>query len=281
MPKSPPRTLWCPEVGRLWFSVGAFVAAFAVSSFVCSALSGQSISGTVREAGTGVPIGHAEITLLGRGRPTGVGIYSDTAGWFLLSAPRAGSYAIQVRRVGYVPLVTPAVLLEAAQEVEFDVPLTRAAGVVLDTVDVVVPRNNPGLGGFEERRRGGVGTFFTRQDIEERGEPRLTDLLRGLPGVVVAATGRGRTTASTSRSTGTYRCLPVLFVDGVVVTRSSDSPEVVRGVLETLTGNVLDAVEVYKGRSELPARFGGPDVRCGAIVAWTRRGKVQVGHAPP
>jgi len=36
--------------------------------------------------------------------------------------------------------------------------------------------------------------------------------------------------------------------------------------------STVEAVEVFRGLSEMPAEFAAPDLRCGAISVWTRRG---------
>ena len=34
----------------------------------------------------------------------------------------------------------------------------------------------------------------------------------------------------------------------------------------------IEAVEVFRGVSEMPPEFSAPDIRCGAVAIWTRRG---------
>ena len=36
--------------------------------------------------------------------------------------------------------------------------------------------------------------------------------------------------------------------------------------------NSIEVLEVYRGLSEMPAEFAAPDLRCGAVAIWTRRG---------
>ncbi|RMH14199.1 MAG: hypothetical protein D6701_11515, partial [Gemmatimonadetes bacterium] len=55
------------------------------------------------------------------------------------------------------------------------------------------------------------------------------------------------------------------------VKRSTVSLE--RGDLDLIRPEDIEAIEVYRGASEVPAEFGGSDAGCGAIVIWTRRGR--------
>jgi hypothetical protein len=34
----------------------------------------------------------------------------------------------------------------------------------------------------------------------------------------------------------------------------------------------LEAVEVFRGLSEMPVEFAEPDLRCGAVAIWTKHG---------
>ena len=34
----------------------------------------------------------------------------------------------------------------------------------------------------------------------------------------------------------------------------------------------IEAVEVFRGVSEMPPEFAAPDLRCGAVAIWMRRG---------
>ena len=36
--------------------------------------------------------------------------------------------------------------------------------------------------------------------------------------------------------------------------------------------DAIEGIEVFRGLSELPSEFAAPDLRCGAIAIWTRRG---------
>jgi hypothetical protein len=130
------------------------------------------------------PLGAARVSLVGRKLVA----FSDAAGRFSIAGLRSGSYVIEVKRLGYEPLLLQ-VELPAADTVRVDV-LLRPAAVTLPSVEVLgasprPPRPPPPaiLRGFYDRKAHGGGFFLTREDIR-RLDPRLfTDLLRQAPGI--------------------------------------------------------------------------------------------------
>ncbi len=245
-------------------------------------LTAQSIQGVVREDSAGTPIDLVELWLLIDGVPSGGVVRSDAEGRFVLPVPRLGRYALGARRIGYAPLTSAHVNVGPFQDLVVEVRLEPRATLLGDPVSIKVARSHFLIEGFEHRRRSGIGTFFSREDIVDRGSPNLVDLLREVPGVMLPSAGGSRQpTVTMARRASIGRCSAVLFLDGIRVNRSTDPPELVRGIYESLSGNTLEAVEVYKGRSQLPAEFGGPEVRCGAIVVWTRRPNYQPRDSSP
>ena len=61
------------------------------------------------------------------------------------------------------------------------------------------------------------------------------------------------------------------FVDGHRMDMPGRTDPVTEG-LGTMALENVEAVEVFRGLSEMPAEFAAPDLRCGAIAVWTRRG---------
>ncbi|MBV9111113.1 MAG: carboxypeptidase regulatory-like domain-containing protein, partial [Gemmatimonadetes bacterium] len=167
------------------------------------------------------------------------------------------------------------------------------------------PQRAGALEGFERRRRGGRGIFLSRADVERRHAARLEDLFRGIPGLQVVGEGAGgRVVFPGSRSAppgGEMRraaplgdrprdgretrdardvggaresaapasdanaCAVQFYLDGVY-TPTEDGRISDRVRLEE-----VEAVEVYRGPSELPPEFRRSGADCGVIVVWTRR----------
>jgi hypothetical protein len=247
----------------------ALLAAAPLAAPLATTLAAQSVRGTVLADESGSPIELVELWLALNGAPIGTVVRSDDQGRFLIDAPRAGRFSIRTRRLGYEPLASIEFDVAPGTELQVEVRLTRAAQPLGDTVRVSAERG-PGmlLAGFEDRRRVGLGTFFTRTDIEARGEPRLIDLVRTVSWITIPSAQSER--LGNVRNGLVRRCATVVFLDGVRLNRAEDSPDYVVSLLETMRGSSLEAVELYRGRSDLPAEFGGPEVRCGAIVVWTR-----------
>jgi hypothetical protein len=234
----------------------------------------QSIRGTVLDDIGGAPLGEVELWLVAGDKTLSIVVRTDADGRFLLAAPVAGQYAVHTRRLGYVPLASAPIELAGDAELVVEVRLTRAAQLLDDTVRVTAAgTRHPHMDGFEDRRRLGLGTFFTRADIEARGQPRLLDLLRTISWITIPSAASER--LGNVRNGLVRRCATVVFLDGVRLNRADDSPEYIRSLLESVNGNSLEGVELYRGRSDLPAEFGGPEVRCGVIAIWTRRPNYQ------
>ena len=61
------------------------------------------------------------------------------------------------------------------------------------------------------------------------------------------------------------------FVDGRRMDLPGRSDPLTDG-LGSMHLDTIDGLEVFRGVSEMPAEFAAPDLRCGAIAVWTRRG---------
>lgn len=116
----------------------------------------------------------------------------------------------------------------------------------------------------------GVGTFFNRDEIQRSGIQSLSNIIRGMAGVSVSSRP-GRMNAAGTPINSMRICNMVLFIDGARVNHAHDPSDVIFRSFEMIPVQHIEALEVYRGRSSLPAEFGGPEVRCGAIVVWTRR----------
>jgi hypothetical protein len=117
--------------------------------------------------------------------------------------------------------------------------------------------------GFYERRRHGFGTFLDRADIERRRPSRTVDLLTGIAGVRIQYNRDGSRSVM-MRSLG-FRgaCRPRILLDGIEVRWFNLDHD--------LSPHDVEAVEIYRGSVQTPARFGGTNSSCGVLVFWTRR----------
>jgi hypothetical protein len=137
---------------------------------------------------------------------------------------------------------------------------------------------------FYRRRARARGRFFTRDEIEASGRAKLTDLLRLVPGARVTTflgnraevafarcTGpvqlaqSGSVTAAATHTTGSRGGTVALYVNSARVDTES-----VKETLGEFDLGEIEAIEVYRGVSELPPEALGD--ACAAIFIWTRLG---------
>lgn len=210
---------------------------------------------------TGEPISAAGVTLRG----SRVGAFTESDGQFALPTAAAGIDTLEVRYVGYEPGFVE-LDLRAGHTTRLVLLLSPDA-VSLAELEVTVNRG-PGPGaamteGFRHRMARGIGTFFTREDIERRNPRHTSDLLRTVPGVRIGAQRVGRTSVVMSRG-ALGGCSPEIFVDGLHLQGASVDDVIVPD---------LGGVEVYSGPTRIPPRFSTlAPTNCGAVVIWTRRG---------
>lgn len=226
--------------------------------------SASVVEGRVFEQGTGAPLAGAAVSLAsGPGGTRGIGTrVTGSGGGFSFQRVPPGTYRLVVTLIGYRDR-SDTLRVGPATRLEMELPLT-VSPIPLEPILVVTERLDRGImGDFERRRRQGFGTFFDREDIEDRDPYLLTDLLRMVPGVRVVPNGPYDYSV---RLRG--NCQPGLWIDGVRLITSEGMDD----ILPTLD---LEAVEVYHSAT-LPAQFGAHS--CGGIVVWTRRGAIEPGE---
>jgi hypothetical protein len=186
---------------------------------------------------------------------------TDSAGAFYINAPEAGLYRVTATRLGFVQHRGDTVRLGNSETVTVEIQLDRTA---VPLKPVVVTGRISGLpDGFESRRAAGFGRFLTRKDIESRQGSQTSDILRGMPGLVITPVRRGRGPGNTLAMRGPAGlCQPAVWIDGVFIAGAS--------VDEMLVPTTLEAVEVYNSTSTAPIQYRTGN--CGVVLFWTKRG---------
>lgn len=221
------------------------------------------VRGQVLEHETGTALAGAAVSLAsGPGGTVGVGTrVTSSEGTFLFRRVPPGTYRVIVTLIGYRDL-QDTLQVGPESDLELILPLS-VSPVELEPLVVVAERRHLGImGDFEGRRRSRSGTFFDREEIENRQPMLLTDLLRMVPGARVVPTSPYDYTVRLRGG-----CRPTLVVDGMQLMTEE-------GMDHLLPTMDLEAVEVYHGAS-LPVQFGSNP--CGAIVVWTRTGEPGAG----
>lgn len=238
-------------------------------------LPAQTVKGVLLESGTSRPIVAAQITLLTQSNRREAAIATDTAGQFEIEARAYGRFRLKAERLGYQTLVSDTFHLGASELVEVRLQLAADA-IALEPLTVTARSRPPSRylaqAGFYDRKKGGVGSFITREEIANRRPNQLSDVLRMVPGLRFdpAGTGRRNSTVS-SRSTG--RCQPVLVLDGVLTAVGGELGRSRWSIPMDDAVNVhdIEGIEVYRGSSEIPTQFNIHTGDCGVLVIWTRR----------
>jgi len=195
---------------------------------------------------------------------------------------------IEFLRLGYAPAVLEVQANSPTDgELLLNASLARSAiqleGVTVEGERIV------GLGDFARRSRSGMGDYITREDIEKRNPPIVTELLRTVPGLMVTPSDAGNYVTVHRRAdplTGSSRCRPAIILDGIrlsTVTRQ----KMTFGTLDAGEGDIFQGrdigiddlvdpndvvgIEVYKGPSTVPVELSMVNTDCGVIVIWTRR----------
>jgi hypothetical protein len=209
---------------------------------------------------TGLPVGGAEVRAVG----TIFLVITTDSGHFLAELP-AGPIVFAVRRLGYEPATFLATLKPGRTN---GVKLTlQAMAQTLPGVTVAEEREQIWLRTFNQRRESQPGTFITRSEIEKARARLTTDLLRRrVPSIHVVPTRTG--TRVFMRGNSSRRCPPQLFVHSTPYS----------GDVDDFPPDVIEAIEVYSGSSELPPELNIGRALCGAIVIWTRDPKKAAGR---
>ena len=209
---------------------------------------------------SGRPLQEAEVTL----RELGLTALTDTAGRLELLRLPSGPLHLVVNLFGFAP--DSAVVRLRSGRGHIESFALREQPIPIEGIDVTVKdrsRQLDVLRGFRERRERGIGYFMTRAEIEDSGTEDLTNLLHMVPGLRTSPSQFGQSQMRATRTPVTRQCHIKVYVDGMKYRNPAD----VAGIPTA----DIQALEVYRGRSELPAQFADLDTNCGAIVIWTRR----------
>jgi hypothetical protein len=239
------------------------------------------VAGRVVDAVTASPVAGALVTAQEADGRVISRIETREDGTFAFLLDTRALVGIDARRIGYRVTTLPLLHVDGRDFIPVDVRMEPDA-IRLAPLEVVAsPRGRPSgfLAGFRERRRTGVGTYVTREEIEARGPTYVADIFRSISGLRVEGDGWGsRSTASVARAGGREGCQALVYIDGVPMNRR---PGTLRAVPVTfhldglLSPGDVEGIEIYRGVGSVPIEFLTPDADCGVILVWTRRGERQ------
>ncbi len=254
-------------------------ASLALVTSALPAAAQVRLTGRVIDDDSGRPVSGARIEISDFAGYKLAQVSTDSSGSFAYPLRRPGTYRLRVSRVGFRVTDTPELRTGANSYVNVEVRLKSDA--VLLTPLTVVARTpayrSPVLDGFHARLGSGMGTFFTRADVERIKPSYLSDMVTRVPGMVVATSGTGTERhIYVGRNAGLRSCPAQIWVDGFLLNpRSPDGSIVGMTLDEAVSPSSVEGIEIYRGLSSVPAEFLNQDARCGVIAVWTRRGGVR------
>jgi hypothetical protein len=245
---------------------------------------GQVVRGTVADSATSVLLPGCWAALLNRDGQVVDRVLTDSAGQFVLTAPRAGDHTVRFERLGYRTIRSEPFALDPRSEISLSVFLPPGAVGLAPVTVTAAPEaatRHLSKAGYFERKRTGHGYYLDGPELERRREkaPEFADVLEAIPGVSAMAAASGFSpTVRAFRLRGMdsmmRACqLPLVYLDGVRVVDNEQGEwaALIRDLNAVLTPEDLLAIEVYRGPSEVPSAYGGADSGCGVILIWTRR----------
>ena len=209
----------------------------------------------------GAPLQGAYVTVAG----VQYGATSDAAGRARIPGVPEGNRLMIVSRQGYAYDRRPAVFTSGRDTVFVEVPM-RVAPVELEGITVTTQGRNMDLvrNGFYDREKRGMGSFMTRQRLDELRPFRTADAFRYMRGFMVRPVGARNVVVGTRRGDS---CVPKVFFDGAEMFVRSYQDQV--NVLDMVRPDDIEAIEAYQG-PDIPGEYNVLGRDCGVIVIWTR-----------
>jgi hypothetical protein len=237
----------------------------------------QMLRGRVLEYDTQEPIRSAAVSASRVGQGTVQTVLSDSAGVFRLLVPDSGHYTIQAEALAYHPSSGPPVRVGPGEVLEVELRMAVDA-IPLEPLLVTVEARSLRLDavGFFERSSHSSGKFLSRRTIANRVPSRLTDLMKGMPGVLVRPGPSGGSSYDVRfmralQSRFGRDCAPSIWLDGILVRPGGES--ILAGLMaldDVIPPVEVEGVELYQRASSIPVGYNTGGSSCGVILIWTR-----------
>lgn len=218
-----------------------------------------SVRGSVHD-GEGRAVVGARLTVIGASL---VGESDGTGLWSITNIP-LGMAQLMVRRIGFAPETLSVRVEESGTQVAAfglrRIALPVAAVVVHGRRDLRGP-----MAGFYARLDRGQGRFLTQEQIDRSTARRMSDLLRGIPGLRIDQRRAGN---QSYRLRGSA-IAPLVWLDGVPMGAGEVD-------LDNFDPRTFAGIEIYSGAATVPVEFAGSrsmSTSGGSIVLWTRQGE--------
>jgi TonB-dependent Receptor Plug Domain len=248
------------------------------------------VRGVLYDDESGAPV-RGTVMLVDPAKDTPV-VYNptDSLGQFSMQAA-SGVYQIAAIRPGYTSVLSVPVPFENGEQLTIRIPIA-VSGDPQHRIGVVerlkAGQNSNRLidanrrasvnDGFQARRSLGTGMQFDRARLAKANVSTLGEFLQGVPGFSVVNPSTVSTMQVTRGGGGLVNagnsmtaCHVGWFLDGHRMDLAGEI-DPATDALGSMQLDAIDAVEVFRGVSEMPVELSAPDLRCGAVAIWTRRG---------
>ncbi|MBA3657115.1 MAG: TonB-dependent receptor, partial [Gemmatimonadaceae bacterium] len=258
------------EMFRSFLAMSAVLFAMLVPAASFAQQTTGTISGVIREQGSGKPLENARVSVIGTNIVTG----SNADGTFTLRGVPAGRVELRALALGHSPQkLTVTVAPASTARADFTV---ASAAVQLQQVVTTAT-------GLERKVEVGndVAQINARQEVAEHPITNITDLLNAkAPGVQVLGgtmTGTGQRIRIRGTNSLSLDNAPIFIIDGIRMEAATGSSSIGIGGsspsrLSDIDPNQIENVEIIKGPSA--STLYGTDAANGVIVITTKRGKV-------
>lgn len=218
---------------------------------------GTSLHVTVADATNEAYLLDAQVTL----KPLGLNRRTDFFGDARFPPLPNGNYTVEVRRVGYEPLSTPA-KFSGRDSLEL-IMLLKPASQELPEVTISEKAPSPFLREFEDRRRQGTGYYITDSTLRAAQGRKLEDIIVfTIPGVRYGGPVVGGKKLYSTRGSNSWRkdtCPVMIYLNGIKV--GSD--------LEIVPLDFIGGVEYYPA-GRIPVQYQELGNDCGVMLLWPR-----------
>jgi hypothetical protein len=210
------------------------------------------VSGTIVSVASNQPLADAQVSIT-----EGPQTRTNSRGEFTITNAPPGTRMLEVRALGYFPVQRQVNVVNGAPPVQIALSTFKA---VLDTVRISASRLpfGPDNGGFQRRRRMGLGNFITPADIIRFPVITTSDVFRRIPSVRQEMDERG------SKFLTIRGCRPAIFLNGANMS-FMDMDDIDTWV----NPKDVAGIEVYS-ETTTPGEFQVGLSGCGAIVIWTK-----------
>ena len=215
---------------------------------------GGSVTGTVTDSSS-TPLPAAQVTLVG----AGLGATTNDAGRFQIRDVPAGTYGLEVRRIGHRPRTIPDLVVRAGQETRVDVTLATA---VAELAPLVVSASR------RAEKVTDAPATITRIDaatIENTAGNSFAPALKGVPGLDFIQVGVTNIAVNARGFNSAFNNRMLLMEDNRIAVLPENGLPV--GAFTTIPKVDLEAIEVLVGPG---SALYGPDASNGVITLTTK-----------